>query len=130
MEVELKNIVSVTGNYKNIPTSIVSPVSVVTMLKGISITKSADKEIWINGTLTYKIVLNNETNEIYQSPILTDQLNNNLITFIDGSILIDGIKATSNEYSYDEDSNTLTIKLKDLNPYTSSTITFEVNKKE
>lgn len=100
------------------------------MLKGISITKSADKEVWINGTLTYKIVLNNETNEIYQSPILTDQLNNNLITFIDGSILIDGIKATSNEYSYDEDSNTLTIKLKDLNPYTSSTITFEVNKKE
>lgn len=45
MEKELRNIVGATGNYSNVPTSITSAASVVTVVNGLSITKTADKNI-------------------------------------------------------------------------------------
>ncbi len=46
METELTNTVKAVGNYNNIPTSITSDALVVTMISGLTITKTADKSIW------------------------------------------------------------------------------------
>lgn len=45
MKTELKNTVSATGTYNNIPTEITSDVVLVTMLSELTITKTADKTI-------------------------------------------------------------------------------------
>lgn len=129
MENQLNNTVSVVGNYNNIPTSVTSLVSVVTMINGLSITKNADKPIWADGNLTYTIVVTNETEKAYTNPVVTDKLDNNLIKFVDGSVTIDGQNASSSEYNYDESSNTLTITLTDIDASNSKTITFQVSKK-
>ena len=45
METELTNTVKTVGNYNNIPTSITSDALVVTMISGLTITKTADKSV-------------------------------------------------------------------------------------
>lgn len=129
METELTNIVKSTGSYNGIPTAITSTASVVTMIDGLIITKDTDKKIWADGLLTYTIVIENETEKIYSTPVITDILDNTLITFVDGSITIDDIEAASSEYNYDDDTHTLTINLEDINPSSSKTIKFQVSKK-
>ena len=47
----------------------------------------------------------------------------------DGSVTIDGTKATSSEYKYDEQTHTLTVNLDTITPSSSSTLTFLVKKK-
>lgn len=129
MENTLNNTVTALGNYNNIPTSITSLASVVTMISGLTITKSADKEVWADGLLTYTIVLDNEATESYTSPVITDVIDTSLVSFVDGSLTIDGVTATSSEYTYTEDTGTLTITLTDIAPSSKKTITFQVKKK-
>ena len=88
MENELSNTVSAVGNYNSIPTSITSLASVVTMISGLTITKSADKPIWADGILTYTIVVDNKASETYSSPVVSDVLDNTLIEFVSGSVTI------------------------------------------
>ena len=128
MEKELKNIARAVGNYNSVPTSITSVASVVTMVDGLSITKQADKSVWADGTLTYTIVVTNNAEETYGTPVITDTLDTSLVKFVDGSITIDSAKATSSEYEYDEGSGQLTIKLQDITSSAEKTITFEVSK--
>ena len=129
METKLSNITSSVGTYNNIPTEITSLASVVTMLNGLTITKTADKEVWADGNLTYTIVVDNKTEKAYATPVITDILDNNLITFVEDSITINDVKATSSEYTYNQDTNTLTINLTDIEPNNSTTIKFQVSKK-
>lgn len=128
METELTNTTSAVGNYNNIRTAITSTASVVTMVDGLTITKKANKPVWADGDLTYTIVIQNETEKVYEKPVITDILDNNLIKFIDGSVTIDGIAATSNEYIYHDDTHTLTINLENLEPSSIKTVTFKVSK--
>lgn len=130
METELNNVASVVGNYNNIPTSITSLISVVTMIDGLTITKNTDKKNWADGELTYTIVISNNAEKTYESPVITDILDKNLIEFVNGSVTIDNIPATEQEYQIEESTNTLTIKLTDINVSSSKTITFKVRKKE
>ena len=116
METELNNVASVVGNYNNIPTSITSLISVVTMIDGLTITKNTDKKNWADGELTYTIVISNNAEKTYESPVI--------------SVTIDNIPATEQEYQIEESTNTLTIKLTDINVSSSKTITFKVRKKE
>lgn len=129
METTLNNTVSAVGNYNSIPTSITSLASVVTMISGLTITKTADKEVWADGLLTYTIVLDNEATETYTSPVVTDKIDTSLVTFVTGSVTIDGVEATSSEYTYEESTGTLTINLTDIAPSSKKTITFQVTKK-
>ena len=130
METELSNTASVAGNYNNIPTSVTSLVSVVTMIDGLTITKNTDKKIWADGDLTYTIVISNNALKTYEEPVITDVLDNNLIQFVDGSVTIDGASATEQEYQFDSSNGTLTVKLSDIDVSSSKTITFKVRKKE
>lgn len=129
MESELRNSATSAGIYNNIPTSITSTVSVVTIIDGLSITKTADKQVWADGILTYTIIIDNQTEKVYESPKITDVLDNNLIEFINGSVTIDEVTATSSEYSYNALEHTLTINLEHLNPSSTKTIKFQVSKK-
>ena len=127
MENELTNTVTAVGNYNSIPTSITSTASVVTMIDGLTIAKTADKTVWADGELTYTIIVDNQTEKTYEEPVITDKLNTTLVEFVDGSVIIDGVAATSSEYLYQID--TLTINLSTINANDSKTISFKVRKK-
>lgn len=51
METQLSNTATVLGQYNSIPTSISSQALVVTMIDGLTVTKTADKMIWADGCL-------------------------------------------------------------------------------
>ncbi len=130
MEKELNNTVSAVGNYNNIRTAISSENLAVTMIDGLDITKTADKQVWVDGDLTYTIVLKNETNKTYTSPIVTDILDDNLVFFVDKSVTIDLVEASSSDYTYRSDTHTLTVNLTDIEPSGTKTISFKVSKKQ
>lgn len=129
MENELSNTVSALGSYNSIPTSITSEAVLVTMISGLTITKTADKPVWADGALTYTIKVDNQASETYTAPVVTDILNGTLVSFVNDSVTIDGVKATSSEYSFESSTNTLTITLTDIPAGGSKTITFQVTKK-
>lgn len=129
METQLSNTATVLGEYNNIPTSISSQALVVTMIDGLTVTKTADKMIWADGILTYTILVDNKATETYTSPKITDILNTTLVSFVSDSVTIDGVKAETSKYTYDESTGTLTINLDDIAPSANSTITFQVEKK-
>ena len=86
MENKLNNIVSVVRDYNEIATEINSNALVVVMINGLTVTKSADKMNWADGLLTFTVVINNETNETYKNPVISDILDTSLVTFEDGTI--------------------------------------------
>lgn len=122
----LNNTVSAVGNYNSIPTSITSAASVVTMVSGLTIVKEADKEVWVNGNLTYTITVTNNTDTDYTDITITDVLDETLIKFVQDSVTIDD--QTSNNYQYDDASHTLTITLGDVASTNSKKASFEVEK--
>lgn len=129
METNLNNIASVLGNYNSIPTQITSEVLVVSMISGLTVTKTADKMVWGDGKLTYTIEVNNQTNVDYTNPVITDELDITLIKFVADSIKVNGVELDSNKYTYDDSSGKLTITIDDVGASQKSTITFEVEKK-
>lgn len=127
MEKELRNTVGAKGNYNSIPTSITSVASVVTMVEGLSITKTADKLVWADGELTYTIVITNDADQTYENVVVTDILNTTLVEFVDKSVTIDSVQATTGEYEYND--GTLTVNINDIVASESKTVTFKATKK-
>lgn len=125
---ELNNTVTSTGTYNNIPTSLTSNTSVVNMIDGLTITKDADKKNWGSGELTYTIKLDNQTNTTYINPVVTDIIDSSLVKFVPGSVIINDVTATEDEYSYNEGTHTLTVNLKDIAANSTTTLTFRVEK--
>lgn len=129
METILSNTVSALGNYNDVPTAMASEAVLVTLLDGLKITKTADKPAWADGVLTYTIVLTNDETKPYTAPVVTDIIDNTLVDFISGSVMIEGVAATDNQYSYNENTHTLTVLLDDIAATSTRTITFQVKKK-
>lgn len=129
METILSNTVSALGNYNDVPTAMASEAVLVTLLDGLKITKTADKPVWADGVLTYTIVLTNDETKPYTAPVVTDIIDNTLVDFISGSVLIEGVAATDDQYSYNENTHTLTVLLDDIAATSTRTITFQVKKK-
>lgn len=92
MEV-LNNVVTSIGNYNSIPISITSNTSVVNLVDGLTLIKDVDKKNWTHGDLTYTITVFNETNTVYTGVIITDVLDDTYVTFIPGSVTINGVVA-------------------------------------
>lgn len=80
--------------------------------------------------LTYTIVINDNTDLSYVAPVITDVKDISMVSFVNESITIDGVKADSSKYSYEEASGTLIINLDDIASSKNTTITFQVSKKE
>lgn len=129
METQLNNTAVIVGNYNEIPVSVSSQALVVTMIDGLTVTKTADKPVWADGYLTYTIEVDNQTTKDYTSPVVTDVLDSSLITFVSGSVSVNGEKLEESKYSYNEGTGTLTINLSDILPSSKTTITFQVAKK-
>ena len=129
MEKELNNTVTAVGNYNDVPTSITSAVSVVTMIDGLTIVKSSDKQNWADGNLTYTIIISNQAEKPYNSPEVKDILDTSLVDFVENSVTIDGKTAEQSDYAYDDGTGTLTINLSDIAVSEVKTITFQVKKK-
>lgn len=129
METILSNTVSALGNYNDVPTAMASEAVLVTLLDGLKITKTADKPVWADGVLTYTIVLTNDETKPYTAPVVTDIIDNTLVDFISGSVMIEGAAATDDQYSYNENTYTLTVLLDDIAATSTRTITFQVKKK-
>lgn len=125
---ELNNSVTATGNYNSVPTSLTSNVSVVNMIDGLTLTKDADKKNWANGDLTYIIIIDNQTDTSYESPIVTDIIDHTLVKFVPNSVTINGVQADASKYNYNEDTHTLTVNLEDIEPSSTTTLTFRVEK--
>ena len=129
MDSQLNNLATAVGTYNGVATSLTSAVSVVTLISGLTITKTADKQTWADGLLTYTITINNNATESYVSPVITDVIDNTLVDFVADSVTIDDVKATSSQYKYDSNTHTLTVNLADITPSQSSTVKFQVTKK-
>ena len=114
MENKLSNTATALGNYNDIPTEISTQTLVITMIIGLTVSKTADKMVQSDGNLTYTIVINNETRENYTSPVITDILDTNLITFVADSVTVDGEKLDPTKYTWDEATGKLTINLPDV----------------
>lgn len=127
---ELNNIVTAVGNYNNILTTLTSNTSVVNIIEGLSLHKEAGKTNWGGGNLEYTITIDNQTDKIYVKPIITDVIDTTLVDFIDGSVEINGVIATQNQYNYNEATHTLTVNLDDVTPSSNSTFMFSVKKKD
>ena len=126
---ELSNTINAAGTYDDTPISLTSNTNVVKIIDGLTLKLEADKKYWKDGNLKYSITLDNATDVSYTTVTLTDVLDTTYISFVDGSVEIDGAKATSSQYSYNEASHTLTVNLDSVAAQGNTMITFEVKKK-
>lgn len=96
----------------------------VTVITGLTATKTADKTHWAGGELTYTVVLSNAAdNEAFTGGVFTDQLDAAItLATSENPVQIDG-----SAVAYTFTGNLLTIAdLPDVNPDDSITITFRV----
>lgn len=82
-----------------------------------------------DGLLTFTMVINNETNEVYKNLIISDILDASLVTFEDRTVTIDGEVDDVSKYIYDDATGKLTINGNDVLASSTSIITFKVAKK-
>lgn len=125
---ELNNSATANGKYNNIPTMITSNISVVNLVEGLSIKKEADKQNWSGGNLTYTITVSNDAEQAYETPIVTDTIDTDLVKFVENSVTIDGQPADTSRYQYDAGTHTLSVTLDTIQPTRSTTLTFRVSK--
>ncbi len=119
----LENKASALGTYGLSPTTITSEPITITMVSGLTITKTADKSIWADGELTFTVTIVNGAEQPYVSPVLTDILDTTLIDLVTDSVEVDGEAA-----SYNYTAGTLTVQLEDLAITDNVVVTFRVQK--
>lgn len=85
METKLNNTASVLGEYNVVPTFINFEVLVVSLISGLTVTKSVNKMVWADGTLIFNIEVDNQTEKSYTVPVITGVLDINLVSFVAGS---------------------------------------------
>lgn len=127
---ELINVASSLGTYDGLSTEMTSNSVNTQLIDDLSITKTADREAWVNGDLTYTITIENQsTTTPYVSPTVTDTIDPALATLVANSVTINGQPATSpDDYTFDAGTGLLTVFLDDVNPETSTIIVFKVSK--
>lgn len=124
-DVILSNIANVTGNYDAIPTTLVSEAVITELIAGLTIVKTADKQNWASGNLTYTVTITNGAENPFESPVFTDTLDPKLIKLVDDSVEVDGETA---EYAYDSTTGVLSVTLATIATGSKSEITFQVQK--
>ena len=123
--VKLTNIADVTGTYDSIPTTLTSEAIITDLISGLTIIKTADKQNWATGNLTYTVTITNTAENSFENPTFTDILDPALIKLVDNTIEVNG---STTEYTYDPVTGKLSIKLETIATEGSSTITFQVQK--
>lgn len=124
---QLTNTAISNGNYNNIPTTLTSSTSIVNLIEGLSISIEPNKKNWTDGFLTYQITIENQTELPYENSVITDELDTSLIEFVEDSVMINDVKATTSQYEYN--TNTLTINLGTVEAHQTGIAKFSVKKK-
>ena len=86
--VKLSNIANVVGNYDSVPTSLTSEAVITEMIAGLTIVKTADKQNWASGNLTYTVTITNNADSPYETPTFTDTLDPTLIKLVENSVQV------------------------------------------
>ena len=128
MAQQLTNQVDISGEYGN-PASTINFSSnkvTTTIVQGLSVTKSADKTNWVDGPLTYTIVVQNNSGSELSNGTLTDTIDTTLVDFNTTF----GVQLDDSSYStYTYNSGNLEITLPNLEDEKQITITFQVTRK-
>lgn len=126
---ELTNTATSVGTYDGLSTEMTSEAVVVLMLEDLTITKSADRQVWVTGNLTYTITITNDTENDYETPVVTDTIDPTLATLVPDSVTINGVPATSpTDYTFDDVTGLLTVNLPDIVAESNAVIVFEVSR--
>ena len=123
--VRLNNIANVTGNYDSIPTTLTSEAVITDIIEGLSIVKTADKQNWASGNLTYTVTISNTADSPFETPTFTDTLDPTLIKLVENTVKVNGTDA---KYTYDSTTGLLTVELETIANEGNSIITFQVQK--
>ena len=125
----LLNQVNITGEYGDeaTPISFSSNQVTTTIVDGLTVTKAADKVNWIDGALTYTLTITNSSGGTFANGSLVDVLDTTLVDFnTTYRVQING--SASTDFTYN--SGTLTITLPELATDNTTTITFQVTRKQ
>ena len=124
-DVKLTNVADVTGTYDSIPTTLTSEAIITDLISGLTIIKTADKQNWATGNLTYTVTITNAAENAFEKPTFTDILDPALIKLVENTVEVNG---STTEYTYDPTTGKLSVELETIATEGSSTITFQVQK--
>ena len=124
-DVKLTNVADVTGTYDSIPTTLTSEAIITDLISGLTIVKTADKQNWATGDLTYTVTITNAATNAFENPTFTDILDPTLIKLVDNTVKVNDATV---EYTYDPTTGKLSIELETIATEGSSIITFQVQK--
>lgn len=83
---ELNNTAISLGKYKNNSLSLSTNTVTASLKETLTITKASDKINWQEGTLTYTIIVTNNSNHTYKNLTIEDLINPNLVGLMNKSI--------------------------------------------
>lgn len=121
---ELTNIIHASGIYKNKTISLTSNINTVSLVDEIKLIKEANKIKWTHGYLTYKIIIENNTNKTYNNAILNENISNLVI------LVEDSIKVNENKAIYDYSNQSLSIHIDEIKPNAKTIVSFSIKKKK
>ena len=105
------------------PITFASNLVSTTIISGLTAVLSADKKYWVNGPLTYTVVITNESGDVYSKGVLADNIDTTNVVFdTDYGVEIDGSKTTDFTYS----DGLLSVNLPDIAEGGTLTVTFRV----
>ncbi len=114
-----------TGVYgaESEPITFASNLVSTTIISGLTAVLSADKKYWVDGPLTYTVVITNESGDVYSKGVLADNIDTaNVVFDSDYGVEIDGSKTTDFTYS----GGLLSVNLPDIAEGGTLTVTFRV----
>ena len=112
-----------SGHYDSEPLDVPTNISRTTLINGLTATKTANKEVWLEGALTYTLVLTNHAEHPFTNPTITDLLDITQITLVANSVELNG---SPRPYTYVD--GLLTIQIPTIAVGGHSTITFQVHR--
>lgn len=123
----LSNKAMVSGTLNDKPLAMDSLAVATWVVDELSIVKTADKETWATGNLTYTITITNGSSYPYSNVEVTDTLDTRHIALVADSIYINDTLAVVNT-DYTLQGNLLTIKVPTIAENGNAVITFQVSK--
>lgn len=118
------------GTYNDQSLSLTSALVSVVMVDGLSLTLTADKEVWADGVLTYTVVITNTDGDYpYVAPVVTTVLDPTLVTLVADSVTENGTTLVlDTDYTFDDVTGTLVVTLSDIAVAGSTTLIFQMQK--
>ncbi|MCL2234682.1 MAG: hypothetical protein FWC02_03285 [Firmicutes bacterium] len=117
----LENVAGLAGTYDSLPLSLDTNALSTTLVPGLAATKSASVSVWASGYLTYTITIDNQADEDFVAPTLTDLLDVLKISLVSNSVKVDG---STTAYTYI--AGLLTVVLPTIVKGATTVVTFQV----